>query len=82
MREKEIFYKSKLSLTPMRKVASYVGRLCEEGIFGLPVTVLKSPNVVVGSFVASKAFMSVENLSFLCLSREQMQGRKYFINRS
>ena len=31
MREKEIFYKSKLSLTPMRKVASYVGRLCEEG---------------------------------------------------
>jgi hypothetical protein len=31
MREKEIFYKSKLSLTPKRKVASYVGRLCEEG---------------------------------------------------
>ena len=28
---KEIFNKSKLSLTPMRKVASYVGRLCEEG---------------------------------------------------
>jgi hypothetical protein len=27
----EIFYKSKLSLTPKRKVASYVGRLCEEG---------------------------------------------------
>ena len=31
MREKEIFYKSKFSLTPKRKVASYVGRLCEEG---------------------------------------------------
>jgi hypothetical protein len=31
MREKEMFYKSKLSLTPKRKVASYVGRLCEEG---------------------------------------------------
>ncbi|MCA6462749.1 MAG: hypothetical protein IM571_09745 [Chitinophagaceae bacterium] len=29
--EKEIFYKSKMSLTPKRKVASYVGRLCEEG---------------------------------------------------
>jgi hypothetical protein len=28
---KELFYKSKLSLTPKRKVASYVGRLCEEG---------------------------------------------------
>jgi hypothetical protein len=28
---KEIFYKSKLSLTPKRKVSSYVGRLCEEG---------------------------------------------------
>jgi hypothetical protein len=26
----ELFYKSKLSLTPKRKVASYVGRLCEE----------------------------------------------------
>ena len=35
MREKEIFYKSKLSLTPKRKVASYVGRLCEEGNSGL-----------------------------------------------
>ena len=32
--EKELFYKSKLSLTPKRKVASYVGRLCEEGIGG------------------------------------------------
>ena len=31
--EKELFYKSKLSLTPKRKVASYVGRLCEEGKF-------------------------------------------------
>jgi hypothetical protein len=31
----EIFYKSKLSLTPKRKVASYVGRLCEEGNTGL-----------------------------------------------
>ena len=31
MHEKEIFYKSKFSLTPKRKVASYVGRLCEEG---------------------------------------------------
>ena len=31
MRENEMFYKSKLSLTPKRKVASYVGRLCEEG---------------------------------------------------
>ena len=30
---KEIFNKSKLSLTPKRKVASYVGRLCEEGNF-------------------------------------------------
>ena len=30
---KELFYKSKLSLTPKRKVASYVGRLCEEGKF-------------------------------------------------
>ena len=31
MRENEIFYKSKLSLTPKRKVSSCVGRLCEEG---------------------------------------------------
>jgi hypothetical protein len=29
--EKEMFYKLKLSLTPKRKVASYFGRLCEEG---------------------------------------------------
>jgi hypothetical protein len=29
--EKEMFYKSKLSLTPKRKVASCVGILCEEG---------------------------------------------------
>ena len=28
---KELFYKSKLSLTPKRKVASCVGRFCEEG---------------------------------------------------
>lgn len=27
---KELFYKSKLRLTPKRKVASCVGRLCEE----------------------------------------------------
>jgi len=29
----EIFYKSKLSFNPKRKVSSYVGRLYEEGKF-------------------------------------------------
>ena len=44
---KELFYKSKLSLTPKRKVASYVGRLCEEGKFQFDYFSFASQNQII-----------------------------------